>query len=161
MDLTAANSYNIIVYLNLQVADFQEFRPLFTFSSCTPLQCSFDSGEKRAHFHRLCDVIVRAELQANHFVNLAISRCEENYRSLCSRRILPYRFADLPSIEFWHHDIEHDKVWMLLDNPESFFPVVCGENAIAFLLEVVLQQLENVSFVIDEQNGGRHAMSGD
>jgi hypothetical protein len=45
---------------------------------------------------------------------------------------------------------------MLPGTSKSFFPVVCSLDAITFLLEIVLQQLENVSLVIDYQYGGSH-----
>ena len=66
-----------------------------------------DPAPELADRERLRDVVVRAELEPEHLVELVVARREHDDRH---RALGPEPLADLEPVELRQHDVEHDEV---------------------------------------------------
>src|SRR5439155_22403053 len=61
--------------------------------------------------------------------------------------------TELQPIDVGEHDIEDDKVRSLLARPyDGFAAVVCGQDIVALLQQVVFHQLDDVRLVVDHED---------
>src|SRR5450759_386914 len=115
-----------------------------------PPEHRLDARDQLARAERLCEVIVGAQLQAHYLVHLGLTRCEHDDRDLRSLADLPEHFQAVLAGE---HDVQHQKVGFLGEELLDRGVAVEGRgDAIAFLFEVQLDELDDVLLVVNNQN---------
>ena len=110
-----------------------------------------------AHREGLSDVVVGAQLEAEHLVDLLGLRGEHDDRHRRARADLA---ADVEAVDLGHHHVEHHEVEVVLAQAfERLTAVERAHHVVALLAERVGQQLLNRELVVHEQDpgcGGRH-----
>ena len=114
---------------------------------------------KRAHpaaeladRERLRDVVVGAELEPEHLVQLVVAGGQHDDRHAARR---PQALADLEPVQLRQHQVEHDEVEALLREPrQRLLAVARLDDAEAVALERIGEELLNRVLVVDEQDGG-------
>jgi hypothetical protein len=108
-------------------------------------------GSKLADRERLRDVVVGAELEAEHLVELLAARGQHDDRDVA---LTAKSLADLEPVEAGKHDVEHDEVdVVLLELPERLFAVARLDDRVAVPLERIRQKRLDRLLVVDEQDG--------
>jgi hypothetical protein len=101
---------------------------------------------------RLRDVVVRAQLEPEHLVELVVAGGEHDDRH---RALGAEPLADLEPVELRQHQVEHDEVDVLLREPrQRLLAVARVHDAEALALEREGEQLLHRVLVVDEQDGG-------
>src|SRR2546430_5842359 len=116
------------------------------------------SAQKRAHpaaelanRERLRDVVVGAELETEHLVELVVARGQHDDRHGARG---PEPLADLEAVELRQHHVEHDQVDVLaLEAFECLLAVTRLQHTKAVAFEGIGEELLNRVLVVDEQNG--------
>src|SRR3954468_4575819 len=120
-----------------------------------------DTRAELADRERLRDVVIGAELQPEHLVELVVARGQHDDRHRARR---PQPLADLEPVEPRQHQVEHDEVDRLLgEQPQRLLAVASLDNNISVLLERERQDGAHGVLVVDQQNRGRvvgHRRSG-
>src|SRR3954453_22755244 len=99
---------------------------------------------------RLCDVVVRAEVEALRLVG---GRSLGRQQDHCDGAPLPELAHDLDAIEVGHHDVEKDDVRPdLLGLLESFFTAIGGDDAEALFAERDRDELRDPGFVVGDED---------
>ena len=92
-----------------------------------------DPRAELADRERLRDVVVRAELEPEHLVELVVARGEHDDRHRARR---PQPLADLEPVEPRQHQVEHDQVDRLLgEPPQRLLAVASLDNNVPVFLE--------------------------
>jgi hypothetical protein len=100
---------------------------------------------------RLGDVVVGAELEAQHLVGLGRARRQHHDRGRC--RALAQLAADIEAVLARQHQVEDDEVGIERRCAhQSLLAVRCGLHLIAFELEIVTQAEQHLRLVLDHQN---------
>ena len=103
-----------------------------------------------AHRERLGDVVVRAELEAEHLVDLLGLRREHDDRHGAARAD---RAADVEAVHARQHHVEHDEVEVVLAQPVERLPAVeRGNDVVALLAQRIGQELLDGLLVVHEQD---------
>ena len=120
-----------------------------------PSEQGLDPAEQLAKAVRLRQVIVRAELEADHLVDLVVPRREHEDRHLAAGRADPTQ--DLEAIDARKADIEHDQIRRLARGDlQPLFAGARDPDVVALLLERVLDAARDRIFVLDDQDGRTH-----
>jgi hypothetical protein len=99
-------------------------------------------GEFR-HRERLGHVVVRADIEAADAVALFGARGQHDDRQVARRSLRAQAAGDFNARKLGQHPVEQDDVRLaFLDQQERLFAVSRGCNLIAFLDEVVAEQLD-------------------
>ena len=110
-----------------------------------------DAAAELPDQERLRDVVVRAELEPEHLVELVVAGREHDDRN---RALGPESLADLETVDLREHDVEHDEVDLLFREPAQRLLAVTGrDDAVPVPLERVREELLNRVLVVDEQDG--------
>ena len=105
------------------------------------------SAPELADRERLRDVVVRAELEPDHLVELVVSRRQHHDRHGAAR---PEPLADLEPVEPRQHHVKHDKVDGLRgETGEGLVPVPRLDDAVSVALERIGQELLDGLLVVD------------
>ena len=100
---------------------------------------------------RLGHVVVGAELESEHAVDLAVARGEEDHRD---RGGLAEPAAHLETVDVGQADVEHDQAGpVLADGAEPAFAGSGLDDAVALACEVELDQVGDVGLVVDDEHG--------
>ena len=92
-----------------------------------------DAAAELADRERLRDVVVGAELEAEHLVELVVARGEHDDRDGALGAQPP---ADLEAVDSRQHDVEHDEVDLLLaEASQRLLAVTRLDDAVAVPLE--------------------------
>ena len=122
-----------------------------------PRKDFFDAEQKFARTERLGQVIVRAQFQAEHPVNLRGLGREHDDGNPGGGRIEPQRLANLKTVHLRQHHVEHDQIRRL--SPDFFQclrAVRRRAHGIAGLLEVELHQFNRFRLIIHHQYSRLH-----
>ena len=99
----------------------------------------------------LRDVVVGAELEPEHLVELVVAGGEHDDRH---RALRAKAAADLESVDFWQHDVEDDEVDGLLAEAAQRLVAVAGlDDPVPVPLERVREKRLDRVLVVDEQDG--------
>ncbi len=110
-------------------------------------------ASKLADRERLRDVVVGAELETEHLVELLAARCQHDDRDVA---LAAQTLADLEPVEPRQHDVEDDEVErVLVEAPERLFAVARLDDRVPVPLERVREQGLNRFLVVDEEDGRR------
>src|SRR5207248_3477790 len=113
-----------------------------------------------AHRERLRDVVVRAELEAEHLVELLGLRGEHDDRHRGARAELT---ADLEAVDLRQHYVEHDEIEVALaEAVERLVAGGRGHYLVAVLAQREREQLLDCMLVVDEEDArglSRHVQS--
>src|SRR2546426_8100876 len=111
--------------------------------------------EQLGDAERLGDVVVGAELEAEHFFGLLRARGEHDHRrGVGARAELAAHFEPVLAGQ---RDVEHDKIRRRRDRlRQALFAVRRRDHFVAFELEVVTQTEQHLRFVLDHQYPLRH-----
>ena len=105
---------------------------------CSAAQEGADAAAELADRERLGDVVVRAELEPEHLVELVVPRRQHDDRDGALRAQPP---AHLEPVDAGKHDVEHDEVDRLLaEPPERLVAVARLHDPIPVPLERVREQ---------------------
>src|SRR5581483_10252973 len=113
-----------------------------------------DARAKLTDRERLRDVVVRAELEPDHLVELVVAGREHDDRHAARGA---QALADLEPVEPRQHDVEHDEVDALRGElAQRLLPVGRLDNGVSVLLEREGEHLPDGVLVVDEEDrGGR------
>ena len=101
---------------------------------------------------RLRDVVVRAELEPEHLVELVVAGGEHHDRDAALR---PQALAHLEPVEPRQHHVEDDEIDRLgIEARERLVAVARLDDAVSVPLERIGQELLDGLLVVDEQDGG-------
>src|SRR4029077_20738845 len=104
---------------------------------------------------RLGEVVVGAELQADHLVDLVVARGEHEDGRLGARRAEAAK--DLEAVDARQPDIEDHEVGSLADGElQALFAGTGERHRVALLLEGVLDSAGDRVLVLDDQDGAGH-----
>ncbi len=110
-----------------------------------------DAGHHLARIERFGQVVVSAQLEADDAVDVLAPGREHEDRSLAPTAHLA---RDLGAIHLGHHEVEHDEVRVdALVLYEGLLAISRLDHGVAGLLEVQPHQLDDVAFVIDDEDG--------
>ncbi len=119
-----------------------------------------DAGHQLGHGEGLDDVVVGAGVQAADAVSLFAPGGEHDDRQVAGLIARAQAPADLHARHLGQHPVQQDQVRRLLvDHHQRQVPVAGDADAIAFLVEIVLEQGGQGILVLDHKNIGRHAAS--
>ena len=110
-----------------------------------------DTAAELADREGLRDVVVRAELEAEHLVELVVTRREHDDRH---GALGPQPLAHLEPVQLRQHQVEHDEVEGAFAEPgERLLAVAGGDDAEPVALERVGEELLHGLLVVDEEDG--------
>jgi hypothetical protein len=105
-----------------------------------------------ANRERLRDVIVGAELETQHLVDLVVARSQHDDRDVATS---PQLLADLEAVHLRQHEVEDDEIDSVLIEPaKRLLPIVRLDHAVPVALERIRQQLLDGLLVVHEEDGG-------
>src|ERR671912_522384 len=111
-----------------------------------------DTAPELADGERLRDVVVGAELEPEHLVQLVVAGRQHDDRH---RALGAEPFANLQPVQSRQHQIQHDEVDVLLcEARECLLAVPCVDDCEAIALERIREQLLDGVLVVDEEDGG-------
>ena len=109
-----------------------------------------DARHQLAHGERLCDIVVRAQLEAHDLVGLLLSRGQHDDRNVALRT---HAAADLEAVHLGQHDVEQNEVGRLGERLVQTFRAVIGRHGIvALAAEVEHQDIRDRLFVLDNED---------
>src|SRR5450759_4469036 len=122
----------------------------------SPPEERLDPAHQLAQAERLCQVVVRPQLQANDLVNLVVTGRQDQDGHLALRR--PDPAEDLESVHARQADVEHHEIRGLVRRELQALLAGTGDrDLVALLLEGVLDTTRHRVLVFDDENGARHA----
>ena len=105
--------------------------------------------KKFARAERLGQVIVRAEFEAEHAVNLRRLRGEHDDGNFRRGRVEPQNLARLEAVHFRQHHVEHDQIRRLRVRLFERLRAIDGRaDGVTRLFEVELDQFHRLRLVI-------------
>ena len=109
--------------------------------------------DQLARRERLGDVVVGAQLEAEHLVALVHTPRHHDHGDAAGLGVLLEAAADLPAVELGHHDVEEDHVGLAVPGVAHGIGAVAQDgDVVAFLVEVEADQLRDVLLVLDHQD---------
>src|SRR3954471_17864060 len=115
-----------------------------------------DPAHQLAQTERLRQVVVGTELEADHLVDLVITRGQDEDRHLGAGR--PQAAEDLEAVHPRQADVEDDEIGRLAcRDVEALLPGTGDGDLVALLLEGVLDATRDGMLVFDDEDGGCHA----
>ena len=122
------------------------------FSFIQPAEQGIDPAQEYFRTDGFAHIVIGAGLQSTDLGAFVVHSCQENNQSFFESRLGAEQFTDLYPGLFGHHHIQHHKVGIMPAGFfEGFIPILGGNHLIPFIGQVVLQDLENVRFVIRNQ----------
>ncbi len=119
--------------------------------SLGPAQDRPDAGDQLARTERLGEVVVGAQLEPEELVQLVVPRGEHHDRD---RRVAPQLPCDVESVEARQTEVEHDQVRpAAAGRRQGSGSVAGGQDGEARVLEVVAGELDDLRFVVDDEDG--------
>jgi hypothetical protein len=101
--------------------------------------------------------VIRAGTQGVGSRDLAMHRGDEDNGNASRRRLAAQHFADGQSIDVRQAHVEQDEIGVLTTGEnEPVLAGICGEDFEARLLQVVVDQFDEIRFVVDHQDFGGH-----
>jgi hypothetical protein len=123
---------------------------LVAWCRCPPQQRPHAAPEL-ADRERLGDVVVSAELEPEHLVELVVAGGEHHDRNRAPRSQL---LADLKPVDLRDHHVQHDQVDILgVETGERLVAVPRLDDAVSVAFERIREELLNRLLVVDEQDG--------
>jgi hypothetical protein len=111
-----------------------------------------DAGHQLTWAERLDDVVVCAEVEADHLVGVAAARREQHDRDVARLAEPP---TDLEPVESGQHHVEEDEVESLrASRRERLHSVFGNDHPMPVARHVQAQQVANPGIVIDDEHGG-------
>ena len=115
-----------------------------------------DARDKFARAERLCDVVVAADLEPQHTVDLVVAGGEEQDRDIGGFADLP---ADVEAVEFRHADIEHDEIGPVAGEAgQRLLAVARLEHGHAGFLERDADDLADMEVIVDDEDTVRQKL---
>ena len=112
-----------------------------------------DTQEQLADAERLDHVVVRAQLEPDHAVNLLPLGRQHHHGNRLGRRVALELPADVGPRDVGKHDVQADQVGAVLARQAQPLLAAQGlEHVVARPPEVVLQHRLQVALVLDDQN---------
>ncbi len=116
-----------------------------------PAQDRLHAGHQFGGGERLGEVVVAAELEAEHAVDLAVARGEEDHRDLGGLAQAP---AHLQPVDVGEPHVEHHETGMVrLDRLQPGFAGRRLEDAEAVTRQVQVDEIGDVGLVVDDDDG--------
>jgi hypothetical protein len=121
--------------------------------SLLPPQQGLDAMDQRLELERLGDVIVGSHVEADDLVDLFAARGEHQDADAVRAGIAAQLAADLQPIDDRQHQVEDDQVGhQRAGAPQPFASVGRGMNLKALFRQVVTQDFDDRTLVLDEQD---------
>ena len=150
---SAVDAHLVASRVDLEVVDPQRSGRVDRIGAATA-QAAADARDEHFCAERLGDVVVGTELQSRHYVGLLASSRDHDDGDRSRTVVRLQAPTNLEAIEARQHQIEDDEIWMLAQRRcKSFFPRAGTHWVEAFLGEVVADQLRDVFFVFDDEDG--------
>src|SRR6478672_2762081 len=120
-----------------------------------PAEQGPDPAHQLAQPERLRQVVVGAQLEADHLVDLVVAGGQDEDGRL--RAGGPEPAQDLEAVHAREADVEHDEVRGLVDREiEALLAALRHRDLVALLLEGVLDPAGNRELILDDQDRGAH-----
>ena len=116
-----------------------------------------DARHELARAEGLGDVVVGAELEAEHAIHLGRLRGQHDDRKTLRRLGHPEPAADLEAVGAGQHEVEHEEGRALLgDLREGGLAGLRFAHGVTVLLQVEADELPDVLLVLDDEDGAPH-----
>ena len=113
------------------------------------------------HAKRLGQVVVGAAFQADHFVRLLAARGQHQHRHVGIFRFATDRAADGHAVQSRQHDVEDDEIEVAAARQlQRAFAVAALDALVVLQSQVQTDELADVRFVFDDQDGGTRRGGG-
>ena len=120
-----------------------------------PPQHRLDPRDELARAERFRHVVVCAQLQAEHTVDLLVARREHDHRRLGAGADLS---ADLEAVDAGEPDVEHHEAERVpLELHQAILAAAHPHHPVAVALQVGAHQVADVEVVFDDEDGAVHA----
>ena len=117
-------------------------------------QHGLDPGREHARAEGLGHVVVGAELETGDDVGFAALGGQHDDRDLLGLGVGLELAADLETVDARQHEVEQHEVGQLeTGRAQGVFTRLDADHAVAFLGQVVLDQLEDLALVVDDEDG--------
>ncbi|MNJ42522.1 hypothetical protein D3C77_374930 [compost metagenome] len=127
-----------------------------------PAQQGLDARQQLARAEGFAQVVIGAQLQANHPVGLIGAGGQHDDRHLCQTPMLAHPATEAEAVFIGQHDVEDHQVPLAaLQGLAKAAPVGRGSDLETGAAEVGVQQLANLLIVIDHQYRLTHALIPD
>jgi hypothetical protein len=118
-------------------------------------QDGLNAQRQLAHAEGLDHVVVCAQLEADHAVDLFAARRQHDHGRGTRRGRLLQLLAHVRTAQVGQHQVEQDQVGVqLFDEPQTVTTGTSGRHFVPRLSQVVFEDRENVLLVFDYQNSG-------
>ena len=115
-----------------------------------PPHLTLDARDKLQRVERLCDIIVRPDIQAENLVCILGLRRQHNNRNA---GCLPDLQDRMNSVHLRHHQVNDQKMNLfLLHDLQRLFSVVSLQHSVAFLAEVDLDRIRDLLLIVTDKN---------
>ena len=157
-DRLAAQATRALLEVDLQVAVLERLlEPVLRLRERGAPQHRLHPAAELAHRERLGDVVVGAELEAEHLVDLLGPRGEHDDRDRAAR---PDLAAHLEAVHPREHQVEHDQVEVVLAQAvERLLAVEGGHHVVALLAQRIGEQRLDRLLVVHEKDARGRACS--
>ena len=120
---------------------------------CDAAEQRADPQDQLAHAERLDHVVVGADLEADHAIDLLALRRAHDHRDVAGALVLAQLAADLGARQIGQHQIEHDHVGQRVGGRagEALSAAVREPHREALRAQVVLERGGEVDLVLDDQ----------
>ena len=116
----------------------------------------FYPRQKLMHAEGLGQVVVGANFQAHHFIDLFVARCQHQDRHVRHRgirRFGPHRAAQLEAVQPGQHQVQHHQLRRVAANHVQRLQAVCGQaHLMSSTTQVVAQGLKERLLIFDHQD---------
>jgi hypothetical protein len=121
-----------------------------------PAQNRLDPRHQLARIEWLCHVVVGPEFEPHDLVDIVVAGGQHDDGEVGLR---PDLAADFPAVQHRQHEIQHDEIRGGRLNEVQACPAIVGaQRRVALLAGVDLNQINDILFVVDDQNGLVHSL---
>ncbi len=125
----------------------------FGVGGCQPFQKSLDPAHEHLGADGLGDVIIGACLKPGNLGIILSAGRQKGDQRLLKGGNLPDLLTGRDTIHLWHHQVKKNQMRLVFLGKLQTFPAIAGrKHRKSLLLQIVTDKLQNVHFVIDQQN---------
>ena len=113
-----------------------------------PAKMAFDSGHQFCRIIRFCHIVIRPHRQAQYFVRIFAFRTQDNNRDIL---YFPDFHPRRQAVQFWHHHIHNNKLYLLCHHFQRLHPVIRLQNLIPFFFQQQRNRPDNLPVIVHYQ----------
>ena len=153
LDRPALHPHLEAMAIDLQITDLEAGLLLLGVGLPPAPEDRADPGDQLARREGLGHIVVGAHFEAEDLVPLLDASAHHDHGDRGQLGVLLDAPADLPAVELRDHDVEQHHVGAVLPGePERLVPIAGQDDVVAFLREVVADQLGHILLVLHEKH---------